>query len=110
MLGAAVRDRGAAVAARPAGESGEPGEPAPLPCSPSSRAAAASVSASAPPSSSSARPPRAIGQKEAESEWVPVIDVFTSARLSESEEALMRRVIASRVAPAPTISYTGKPL
>ena len=67
--------------------------------------AAASAAAAA-----AARPPRAIGQDEALSEWVPVIDVFSSARLSESEEALMRRVIASRVAPAPTISYTGRPL
>ena len=46
----------------------------------------------------------------ASTDWVPVLDVFTSAALSESEEALMRRVIAARVAPAPTISYTRRPL
>ena len=40
--------------------------------------------------------------RAAQSEWVPVIDVFSSARLSESEEALMRRVIAHRVAPTVT--------
>ena len=54
--------------------------------------------------------PRPMGTTEAQSDWVPVIDVFTNARLSDSEEALMRRVINSRVAPAPSISYTGRPL
>jgi hypothetical protein len=44
------------------------------------------------------------------SSWVPVIDVFSSAALSESEGALMRRVIAARVAPGPSISYTRRPL
>ena len=44
------------------------------------------------------------------SQWVPVLDVFSSAALSDSEEAFMRRVIASRVAPAPSISYTRRPL
>ena len=46
----------------------------------------------------------------AHTDWVPVIDVFTSAKLSPSEENLMRRVIASRVAPAPSITYTRRPL
>jgi hypothetical protein len=44
------------------------------------------------------------------SSWVPVIDVFSSTTLSESEGALMRRVIAARLTPGPTISYTGRPL
>ena len=43
-------------------------------------------------------------------DWVPVLDVFTSSALSPSEEALMRRVIAARVAPAPSILYTRRPL
>ena len=77
---------------------------------PASAAANASSWSSAASGAAAMRGTKPMGQNEALSEWVPVIDVFTSARLSESEEALMRRVIASRMAPAPTISYTRRPL
>ena len=51
------------------------------------------------------------GGRDPSDDWVPVLDVFSTKGLSESEEALMRRVIAARVAPSgPRISYTQRPL
>ena len=43
-------------------------------------------------------------------QWVPVLDVFSSTALSDSEEAFVNRVVRSRVTPAPSVSYTRQPL